>query len=144
MKIVGGVVLAAVVFVVGDWLGWFGTKIKQIPDFVHIVFVTRDAQSGDPVENVHVVCSRPMSRSVCSERLTGIPGQTEITFGVFREEMAGILFSKPRGFSLGSHGELTMTFIHPNYERHVMFVDEQVIAYQRKQKITVDLSKAPD
>ena len=144
MKVVVGTVLLAILFVVGDWLGLFGRTLKQIPDFVHIIFVTRDAESGDPVENVHVVCSRPMSRSVCSERLTGIPGQTEITFGVFREELAGLLFSEQRGFSLGSNGELTMSFIHPNYERHVMFVNGKTIANKRNQRITVDLEKAAD
>lgn len=134
--------MLAAALVAGDWFGLFGTKLKQIPDFVHIIFLTRDAQTQKPVEDVHVVCSRPMARSVCSERLTGIPGQTEITFGVFREEMTSLLFSEQQGFSLGSHGELTMRFIHPNYEQHIMFIDDATLANNRNQRITVDLVKS--
>ena len=141
MKIVIAIIVAAILFVVGDWFGLYGTKLKQLPDFVHIIFVTRDADTGEPVEETHVVCSRPMSRSVCSERLTGIPGQTEVTFGVFREELASFLFTKEQGFSLGSDGEMTMSFIHPNYERHIMVVDQDTIGNRRNQKITVDLSR---
>ncbi|MEM7466681.1 MAG: hypothetical protein AAF387_07325 [Pseudomonadota bacterium] len=144
MKIVISLILAAIVFVLCDWLGLLGKSIKTIPDFVHIIFVTRDSDSGKPVEDVHVVCSRPMARSVCSERLTGVPGQTEITFGVFRVESASFLFSAEQGFSLGNGNEMTMSFIHPNYERKIMFVDDNILGRNRNQKITVDLVKGAD
>ncbi len=144
MKFAIGFFLAAVIFVGGDWFGLFGSNIKQIPDFVHIIFVTRDIDTGKPIEGVHVVCTRPMARSVCSERLTGIPGQTEITFGVFRNELASWLFSEEQGFSLGSSNEMSLSFVHPNYEREIMFVNDDTIRFRRNQQLTVDLKKAAE
>lgn len=141
MKLIVGFVLASIIFSVCDWFGVFGTEVKQIPDFLHITFETKDNQTGKPVADVHVVCSRPMSRSVCSERLTGIPGQTEITFGVFREEKTSLLFNEELGFTLGRSGEMTMTFIHPNYERQVMFINADKLD-RRNQRMTVRLVRS--
>ena len=114
MKVIIAIIAVIVLFLAGDWFGVFGTKVNQVPDFIHIIFETRDTATRKAVEDVHVVCTRPSARSVCSERLTGIPGQTEITFGVFRLVRRTLLFSEALGFSLGSTGEMSMTFIHPN------------------------------
>ena len=144
VKLIIGLVLAVILFVSGDWFGVFGAKVHQVPDFIHVIFETRDAASSKPVSEVHVVCSRPNARSVCSERLTGIPGQTEITFGVFRNDLKSFLFTKEQGFSLGQTGEMSMNFIHPNYERKIMFINDEVIGATRNQKITVLLDKAAE
>ncbi|MGR8950352.1 MAG: hypothetical protein ACU84Q_20095 [Gammaproteobacteria bacterium] len=144
VKVAIGVLLAVIVFVVGDWFGFFGSKPEQIPDFVHIVFMTRDVDSGKPIEGVHVVCTRPSARSVCSERLTGVPGQTEVTFGVFRNELASWLFSKDLGFSLGSSNEMSLTFVHPNYEREIIFINDDTFRFRRNQNITIKLEKSKE
>ena len=141
MKVIFGLVAAVILFVAGDWFGVFGTKTEQIPDFIHVIFDIRDEVSSKPVDEVHVVCSRPNARSVCSERLTGIPGQTEITFGVFRNDSKSFLFTKESGFSLGRTGEMSMVFVHPNYERKIMFINDDVIGATRNQRITVTLEK---
>lgn len=142
MKILIATVLAAVAFVAGDWFGLFRNQVTQTPDFIHITFETRDAASHKVVPEVHVVCTRPSARSVCSERLTGIPGQTEITFGVFRNDRRSYLFSEEIGFTLGRTGEMSMTFIHPNYDRQTMFINNKVLRNDRNQKIIVELAKA--
>lgn len=144
MKVIIAVFVSIALFAAGDWFGFFGSKIEQVPDFIHVIFETRDALNSKAVEGVHVVCSRPNARSVCSERLTGIPGQTEITFGVFRKVLRSVLFSKDLEFSLGRSGEMSMTFIHPNYQRKIMFVNDDIIGETRNQYIIVKLDKTDE
>ena len=130
--------------VVADWHAVFGARTMQRADFVHLTFTPVDERAQSPIADVHIACTRPMSRSACTERQGRYPGELEITLGVLRITRKTLLFEHDEGISLGRAGAITLTFIHPNYIRHTLTLDVEAIAAGPQAQRVVKLSRAAD
>ncbi len=124
--VTGGVIAA-------DYAGLFGVREELNRDYIHVTFQFVDAVSRAPVADVHVACTRPMVRSACTETRGPGAGQTTITLSAYRITRRSLFFSEDAGYSLGSGGDMNLTFIPASYARARLVIanDDPILAAGR-------------
>ena len=108
------------VAIFADHSGLLGVSEERMRDYMHLTFQFVDAESGAPVSDVHVACTRPMVRSACTEKIGLKIGQTTITLSAFKRIKRTLLFSEVVGYSLGDDTIMYLTFISANHWRSVL------------------------
>lgn len=141
-RIVAAVVALIAVAVFADRRGVFGVREEQTADFIHLTFRFVDAESAAPVFGVHIVCTRAMQRSLCSERQG--PRATTITFGVLHRRHKTWLSTADAGVTLGRSGAMALSFIHPNYEHQGTSFDDDDLAAALGAPVTIALRRAAE
>ncbi len=119
--IVAVVLIAIAVF--ADYSGLFGLREERMRDYMHLTFQFVDAESGAPVSDVHVACTRPMVRSACTEKIGPEIGQTTITLSAYKCLKRTLLFGEDVGYTLGDSATMYLTFVSANHARSTLEIN---------------------
>lgn len=143
-KIIGAIALIAVLIAAADQQALFGYREVGIGDYVRLVFEFVDADTRAPVSNVHVICTKPMVRSACSESDGPKLGQTTVNLAVFRKVKKTLFFEQSVGYSLGRDGILFLTFVAPNHEQFKMHIADNDPILSGDHPYRVELQQSQD
>lgn len=136
-KILIALLAIVILVVIADYFRLFGVENEYLGDYIHVTFQFVDAQSGAPISDVHVSCTRPGVRSACTESLGPGAGQTTITLSVFRRTEVSWFFSGPPSYVLGDDTVMFLTFFAANHERAQMTIhnDDPLLSATRPHKV---------
>ena len=137
LKIISAFVLVIVLAVVADQRAVFGYREATVRDYVRVIFEFFDAETRAPISDVHVICTKPMIRSACSESPGPKFGQTTVNIAVLRKVKETILFEQALGYSLGRDGILFLRFVALGYEHYKMHLsdDDALLSATHAQRI---------
>ena len=126
IKIISGVILLAVIFLISDYLALFGTRVENKYDFVEIFLDPVDLATGAPVMDVHVRCFQTNNNNACTQKKYNQPGIIAVNIPVIRVIDRTLFFTKNERIQKTLDPKIHIMLIHDNYANPVetVMIDE--------------------
>ena len=116
---IGALVVAIMIFVVGDYFSLFGvTRLARL-DYIQVNFKPVDQDTGAPVVDTHARCFQKKNRNACSEVDSGKVGILALKIPVHRIITRSLLFEQGMEMVETADPKLHIMFIHHNYANPV-------------------------
>ena len=139
--------ITATMLVAADYFGLFGVRRFWTRDFLSIRFLPVDAQTGKPIAGVHIKCAlgggahdaRP-----CTQRGDAADGVVLAQFVLARQAKRTWLFDRGKMPAADLHGQVTVVFIHPDYQRLFMPLQYSELPGMQRRDNKVELIHAGD
>lgn len=107
--------LGFLLFLLGDYLAWFGTSKTTTLDYVQVNFKMVDEETGAPLMHSHVRCFQKKNRNACSEVSGGQPGILSLKIPVHKIITRSHMFKQSEDMVDTADPELHIMFIHSDY-----------------------------
>ena len=139
IKIICGVILLAVVFLISDYLALFGTRVENKYDFVEIFLDPVDRETGAPIMDVHVRCFQTNNNNACTEKKHNQPGIIAVNIPVTRVINRTLFFRKNESIQKTLDPKIHIMLIHQNYANPVetVMIDELDELHGKKIKVVM-------
>lgn len=133
--------LGFLLFLLGDYLAWFGTSKTTILDYVQVDFKMVDEETGAPLMNVHARCFQQKNRNACSEVDSGRPGIVSLKIPVHKIITRSHLFQQGEEMVETEDPKLHIMFIHSDHASPVETILTKELPSLDKQLLTVSMPK---
>lgn len=128
-------------FLLGDYLAWFGTSKTATQDYVQVNFRMVDEETGVPLMNSHARCFQAKNRNACSEIDSGKPGVVSLKIPVQKIITRSHLFIQDEEMVETADPELHIMFIHSDHASPVETVLTSELPALDGKLITIGMPK---
>jgi len=133
--------LGFLLFLLGDYLAWFGTSKTATLDYVQVNFKMADEETGAPLMNAHARCFQQKNRNACSEVDSGKPGILSLKIPVHKIITRSHLFKQGEAMVETADPKLHIMFIHPDYASPVETIMTRELPSLDGNLLTVSMPK---
>lgn len=133
--------LGFLLFLLGDYLAWFGTSKTTILDYVQVDFKMVDEETGAPLMNAHARCFQQKNRNACSEVDSGRPGIVSLKIPVHKIITRSHLFQQGEEMVETEDPKLHIMFIHSDHASPVETILTKELPSLDKQLLTVSMPR---
>jgi len=133
--------LGFLLFLLGDYLAWFGTSKTATLDYVQVNFKTVDEVTGAPVVEVHARCFQKNNRNACSEVDNGKPDILALKIPVHKVITRSHLFKQSEEIVETADPKLHIMFVHYDYASPVETIMTKELPTLAGQLLTVSMPK---
>jgi hypothetical protein len=121
----GSIVLLVLLLVslllgLADACGWLGQRRMLHPDVLQVTYSPVDAVTGERLENTRVNCFMRGNNEACTLLRGGDPSLVTVNLGIMRVETHGRWSVIDSQIQDADALEISLMFIHPSHERHVL------------------------
>ena len=139
--------IAAAALVGADYFGLFGVRRVWTRESLSIRFLPVDARTGKPITGMHIKCALgggPHDARPCTQRGDGADGLVRAQFVLARQAQHTRLFDKGEMPAADLHGQVTVVFIHPDYQRLFLPLQYSELPEMQGRDNKVELNRAAD
>lgn len=133
--------LLLLILLVADYHGLLGVKESSYVEYFNVEFNAEDSVTGDKVENFVANCTRRGSRNACAIEQGWNKDSRLIKFGVVRRLEKSWLFTLRDSVVGADDVNVSIMFIHPDYERHTETYTMRDLMTLQDQHVTIVLTK---
>jgi len=133
--------LGFLLFLLGDYLAWFGTSKSTLLDYVQINFKIVDEETGALLMHAHVRCFQKKNRNACSEVKSDKAGILSLKVPVHKIITRSHLFKQGETMVETEDPELHIMFIHSDYASPVESVLTKDLPLLEGKQLTITMPK---
>jgi len=133
--------LGFLLFLLGDYLAWFGTSKTATLDYVQVNFKIVDEETDAPLMNAHARCFQQKNRNACSEVDSGKPGILSLKIPVHKIITRSHLFKQEEEMVETEDPKLHIIFIHADHSSPVETIMTRELPSLDGKLLTVSMPK---
>jgi len=128
-------------FLLGDYLAWFGTSKITVLDYVQVNFKMVDEETGAPLMHAHVRCFQKENRNACSEVNNGIAGMLSLKIPIHKIITHSHIFKQGEELVDTEDPMLHIMFIHSDYASPVESIMTKDLPSLEGKQLTITMPK---
>lgn len=129
------------IFLLGDYLAWFGTSKTTTLDYIQVDFRTVDEVTGAPVMEVRARCFQKNNRNACSVVDSGKPGILSLKIPLHKIITRSHLFRQGEEMVETADPKLHIMFVHYDYASPVETIMTRDLPSLAGQQLTVSMPR---
>ncbi len=133
--------LGFLLFLMGDYLAWFGTSKSTTLDYIQVNFKMVDEETGAPLMQSHARCFQKKNRNACSEVNSGKAGILSLKIPAHKMITRSHLFKQSEEMVETADPELHIMFIHSDYASPVETVMTKDLPSLDRKLLTITMPK---
>ena len=133
--------LGFLLFLLGDYLAWFGTSKTTVLDYVQVNFKIMDEETGAPLTDSHIRCFQQKNRNACSEVNSGKAGILSLKIPVHKVITRSHIFKQGEDMVETEDPELHIMFIHSDYASPVETIMTNDLPSLEGKQLTITMPK---
>jgi len=133
--------LGFLLFLLGDYLAWFGTSKTTLLDYIQVNFKIVDEETGALLMQAHVRCFQKKNRNACSEVKSDKAGILSVKIPVSKIITRSHMFKQGETMVETDDPELHIMFIHSDYASPVESIMTKDLSSLAGKQLTITMPK---